>query len=76
MADSESGSPVSYLSFLVTIGLFRLVSGIFACDRRTDDQTDRQTDNADRYYSWLHDVAGQLISRLSLRGSSSEIVQR
>jgi len=47
MADSESGSPDSYLSFLVTIRLSRLVSEIFACDR----QTDGQTDDADHYYS-------------------------
>jgi len=33
MADSESGSPVSYSSFLVTIGLSRLVLEIFECDR-------------------------------------------
>jgi len=44
MADSESGSPDSYSSFLVTKRLSRLVSEIFACDR--------QTDNADHYYSW------------------------
>jgi len=51
MADSESGSPVSYSSFLVTIfRLSRLVSEIFACDRQTDSL--RQTDNADHYYSW------------------------
>jgi len=38
MADSESGSPVSYSSFLVTIRLSRLVSEIFACDRETERQ--------------------------------------
>jgi len=43
MADSKSGSPDSYSSFLVTIRLSLLVSGIFACDR--------QMDNADHYYS-------------------------
>jgi len=48
MADSELGSPVSYLSFLVTICLSRLVSEIFTCDR----QTNRWTHNADYYYSW------------------------
>jgi len=48
MADSELKSPVSYSSFLVTIRLSRLVSEIFACDRRRD----RQTDNADHYYNW------------------------
>jgi len=32
MADSDSGSPVSYSSFLVTIRLSRLVSEIIACD--------------------------------------------
>jgi len=35
MADSESGSPDSYSSFLVTIRLSRLVS-----DRQTDGWTD------------------------------------
>jgi len=34
MADSVSGSPDSYSSFLVTIHLSRLVSEIFACDRQ------------------------------------------
>jgi len=48
MVDSESGSPVSCSSFLVTICLSLLVSEIFACDR----QTDKQTDNADHYYRW------------------------
>jgi len=45
MEDSESESPVSYLSLLVTICLSGLVSVIFACDR--------QTDNTDHCYSWL-----------------------
>jgi len=44
MADCESGSPSSYSHFIVTIGLSRLVSEIFACDR--------QTDNSNHYYSW------------------------
>jgi len=44
MADSESGNPSSYLRFIVTVGLSHLVSEIFVCDR--------QTDNADHYYSW------------------------
>jgi len=57
MAESESGSPVFYSSFLVTIRLSRLVSRIFTCDR----QTDRRLDNADHYYSCRHIVAGQLI---------------
>jgi len=39
MADSELGSLVSYLSFLVTIDLSRLVSEIFICDRQTDGWT-------------------------------------
>jgi len=43
MADSELRSPDSYLGFLVTIHLSRLVSQIFACDGRTD--------NADHHYS-------------------------
>jgi len=38
MADSESGSPDSCSSVLVTIRLSRLVSDIFACDRQTDGQ--------------------------------------
>jgi len=37
-------------SFLVTTGLSRLVSEIFACDR--------QMDNADHYYSWLPHCGG------------------
>jgi len=41
MADSESESPDSYLSFLVTTRLFRLVS---VTDRQTDEQADRQKD--------------------------------
>jgi len=58
MADFESGSPVSYSSFLVTIGvgLSGLVSEIFACDRRTDGQTMQTITIAGR-----HIVAGQLI---------------
>jgi len=48
MADSESGSPSSYSCFIVTIGLSRLVSEIFTCDR----QTNGRTDNSDHYYSW------------------------
>jgi len=49
MADSKPRSPISYSRLIVTIALSRLVSGIFACDRRTD--------NAYRYCSWR----GQLI---------------
>jgi len=37
MADSESRSPVSYSSFLVTICLSCLVSEIFTSDRRMDN---------------------------------------
>jgi len=48
MADSESGSPDSCSTFLVTIRLSRSVWEIFACDR----QTDGRTDNADHFYSW------------------------
>jgi len=44
MADSESGSPSSYSSFLVTTSLSRLVLEMFACYR--------QTDNENHYYSW------------------------
>jgi len=50
MADSESGSPISYSSFLVIICLSRLVSEIFACDR--------QTDNANHCYSWPRHCGG------------------
>jgi len=39
MAASESGSPDSYLSLLVTIRLSRLVSEIFTYDRQTDGWT-------------------------------------
>jgi len=46
-ADSESGSPVSYSSFRLTIGLSRLVSEMFA----RETQTDGQPDNTDHYYS-------------------------
>jgi len=49
MADSESGSPVSYSSFVVTIAFSRLVSEISSVTHR---RTDRHTDNADHYYSW------------------------
>jgi len=52
-SDGRFRSLVSYSSFLVTICLSRLVSEIFACDRWTD--------NVNHYYSWPHNVAGQLI---------------
>jgi len=52
MADSESGSPDSYSSILITIHLSRLDSEIFVCGRQTNRRTDRRTDNADDYYSW------------------------
>jgi len=52
MADSESGSPDSYSSFIVTIHLSRLVSEIFACERQTDGWMGGRTDNVDHYYSW------------------------
>jgi len=51
MVDSESGSPVSLSSILVTIRLSRLVSEIFACDRQMDRQTDGRT-SVDHYCSW------------------------
>jgi len=54
MADSESGSPGSYLSFIC---LSRLVSEIFACHR----QMSRQTDNANHYYSWPPHCSGPAI---------------
>jgi len=47
MADSESGSPDSYSSFLVTIHLSCLVLEIFVSDREMDGQT-----SVDHYYSW------------------------
>jgi len=62
-ADPESGSPDSYSSFLVPMGVPRLVSEIFVCDR----QTDGRTNNVDHYYSWPHTVAGQLITETSTR---------
>jgi len=49
MADSESGSPVSHSSFLVTICLSRLVSEIFAAN---------EMDNADHNYSWSPHCGG------------------
>jgi len=57
MADSESGSPNSYSSFLVTICLSRLVLEIFTCDRQTDRETTRTITIAGP-----HIVDGQLIS--------------
>jgi len=57
MVDSELGSLASYLSFLVTIRLSRLVLEILACDGRTD--------NKDHYYSWPPHCGGQLISSLN-----------
>jgi len=48
MADSESGSPDSYSSFLVTICPSHVVSQIFTCDR----QTDGGMDNADLFFQW------------------------
>jgi len=56
MADSESGSPDSYSSFLVTIRPSRLVSEIFGCDRPTGRQTTRIIT-----IDGQHIVAGQLI---------------
>jgi len=50
VADSESGSPNSYSSFLVTICLSRFVSETFE-----DRWTDRQTDH---YYSWSPHCGG------------------
>jgi len=66
MADSESGSPAFYSSFLVdlTICLSRLVSEIFACGRQTDRQTDGRTDGQTTRTITIagpHIVAGQLI---------------
>jgi len=61
MADAESGSRVSYLSFLVTICLSRLVSEI-ACDRETDGRTDGWTDRQTTRTITIagpHIVAGQ-----------------
>jgi len=59
MADSESGSPVSYSSFLVTTCLSRLVLEIFMCDK-SDRQTDGQRGPL-LYIAGPHIVAGQLI---------------
>jgi len=55
MADSESGSPVSYSRFLVTICLSGLVSEIFACCSQTDGRTTRTITIGN-----LRIVAGQL----------------
>jgi len=38
MAYSEPGTPISYSSFIVTVGLSRSMSEIFACETRTDRQ--------------------------------------
>jgi len=48
MADSESGSPDSYVSFVVTIHPPCVVSEIFDYSRVTDGRAD----NTDHYYSW------------------------
>jgi len=62
MTDSKSGSPVSYSSFLVTIGLSLSVSEIFTCDRQMNERMDGQT-------TWTiaiagpHIVVGQLINQ-------------
>jgi len=66
MAGSESGSPVSYSSFLVTICLARLVLEIFACERQTDGQTTQTITIAG-----LHIVAGMQLTSLRL---SEEII--
>jgi len=57
MADSESGSPNFYSSFLARIRSSRFVSEIFACNR----QTDRQTTRTITISRPPHIVAGQLI---------------
>jgi len=44
MTDSESGSPVSYSSFLVTIRQSRWVTEIFTCNRQTNSRTDGRTE--------------------------------
>jgi len=49
MADSESGSPDFYSSFLVTY--ISLSFGDIRV-RQTDGRTNIQTDNWDHYYSW------------------------
>jgi len=56
MADSETGSPHSYSTFMVTIVLSRLVSEILVCDRQTYGRTTRTTAIAAPYI-----VASQLI---------------
>jgi len=64
-ADSESGSPDSCSSFLVTICLSRLV-------RRYSHKTHRLTHNVDHYYSSPpppHLVASQLIRKACTRSA-------
>jgi len=62
MADSESGSLDSYLSFLVTIRLSRLVLEIFVCDGRTTRTIT---------IAGPHIVAGQLIIKSRSDASAS-----
>jgi len=50
MAESESGSPVSYSSFLVN--MFMSLSFADICVWQTDRRTDGRMDNVDHYYSW------------------------
>jgi len=57
MADSESGSPSSYLHFRVTIALSCLLSKIFVCER--EKQRDRRTMRTITI-AGSHIVAGQL----------------
>jgi len=64
MADSKSGSPLSYSSFRATIGHSRLVSEIFACDRQTDKRTDGRTTRIITI-AGPHIVADQLIMHTS-----------
>jgi len=61
MADPELGSPSSYLPFILTIGLSRLISEIFTCDRETDIVC-----NADHYNSWPPYCDGPANNKLTL----------
>jgi len=72
----EKPSSVSYSSFLVglTIGLSRLVSETFACDRETDRRTDGRT-TLTITIAGLHIVAGQLISQKITRWISKHYVR-
>jgi len=59
MAYSGQRTPISYSTFIVTIGISRLVSEIFACDAQTDRWADIHTTRTITI-AGPHTVAGQL----------------